>query len=145
MKKKELQQLQDTVLLWAVTWAAIGLAFGIAQLLRTGQVSWIPSLGLGAAAAGLGMGILYALLMVLTEDWRDSLADTPGLAAQLAPQVLCGAGAGVLGGLLAGGFSGALFFGALGAITSTIFNWRRVKEDLRDRAARRKPVKPKAR
>jgi hypothetical protein len=145
MKKKELQRLQDSVLLWTVTWAAIGLAFGIAQLLRTGQVSWIPSLGLGAAAAGFGMGILYALLMILTEGWRDSFADTPGLAAQLAPQVLCGAGAGIMGGLLAGGYSGALFFGALGAITATIFNWKQVKDDLRDRAARRKPVKPKAR
>ena len=58
MKKKELQHLQDMVLLWTVTWAAIGLVFGIAQLLRTGQVSWIPSLGLGAAAAGLGMGVV---------------------------------------------------------------------------------------
>jgi MFS family permease len=145
MKKKDLQHLQDTVLLWTVTWAAIGLAFGIAQLLRTGQVSWIPSLGLGAAAAGFGMGILYALLMVMTAGWRDSLADTPGLAAQLAPQVLCGAGAGVMGGLLAGGFSGALFFGALGAITATIFNWKWVKDDIRERAARRKPLKPKAR
>jgi hypothetical protein len=72
--------------------------------------------------------------MILTEGWRDSFADTPGLAAQLAPQVLCGAGAGIMGGLLAGGYSGALFFGALGAITATIFNWKQVKDDLRDLA-----------
>jgi hypothetical protein len=145
MNKKEIQRLQDMVLLWALTWGVVGLALGIAQVLRTGQVSWIPSLGLGAAAAGLGMGILYAVLMILTDGWRDSLADTPGLPAQLGPQVLCGAGAGVVGGLLAGGFSGALFFGGLGAVTAAVFNWKSVKDELRARAARRKLVKSKAR
>jgi MFS family permease len=145
MRKKELQRLQDTVLLWTITWAVIGLALGIVQLLRTGKVSWIPSLGLGAAAAGLGMGIFYAVLMVLTDNWRDSLADTPGLAAQLGPPVLCGAGAGVVGGLVAGGLSGAAFFGVLGAATAAIFNWKAAREEvLRARAARRKPVQPKA-
>jgi len=144
MKKKELQQLQDTVLLWAVAWGVIGLALGIVQVLRTGQVSWIPSLGLAAAAAGLGMGILYAVLMILTDGWRDSLADTPGLPAQLGPQVVCGAGAGVIGGLLAGGFGGALFFGGLGAVTAAVFNWKSVQQEIRARAAaRRKPLKSK--
>ena len=82
---------------------------GYCQLLRTGHVSWIPSLGLAAAAGGLGMGILYTALMLVTEDWRDSLADTPGMTAQLGPPVLCGTGAGLVAGLLAGGFSGAAF------------------------------------
>ena len=83
MRKSKILQLQDTILLWTITWAVIGLALGVAQLLRTGKVSWIPSLGLAAAAGGLGMGILYTALMLLTENWRDSLADTPGMAAQL--------------------------------------------------------------
>jgi hypothetical protein len=144
MRKKELQKLQDTVLLWTITWAVVGLSLGIVQLLRTGKVSWIPSLGLAAAAAGLGMGILYAGLMIVTENWRDSLADTPGLAAQLGPQVLCGVGAGVFAGLLVGGFGGAFFFAALGGLTAAIFNWKSASEALRTLAARRKTGKAKA-
>src|SRR3954466_11355829 len=91
MRKSKLRQLQDTILLWTIAWAVIGLVLGIAQLLRTGQVSWIPSLGLAAAAGGLGMGILYTALLLLTEDWRDSPADTPGLAGQVGAPGLCGA------------------------------------------------------
>ena len=144
MRKKTLRGLQDTVLLWTLAWAMVGLALGIVQLLRTGQVSWIPSLSLGAAAGGLGIGILYAGLMFLTEDWRDSLADTPGLAAQLGPPVLCGALAGVIAGFLVGGFSGAFFFATVGALTAAMFNWKSAKEELRARAAaRRKGAKGK--
>ncbi len=138
MRKSKLRQLQDTILLWTITWAVTGLVLGIAQVLRTGQVSWIPSLSLAAAAGGLGMGILYTALMLLTEDWRDSLADTPGMAAQLGPLVLCGAGAGVVAGLLVGGFSGAAFFTPLGAVTAAAFNWKSAKEALRERAAARR-------
>jgi hypothetical protein len=142
MRKSVQRQLQDMVLLWPVTWAAVGLVLGVLQLLRTGQVSWIFALGLGAAAAGLGVGILYTGLMVVTNDWRDSLADTPGLLAQLGPQVLCGAGAGLAGGLLAGGLEGALFFGVVGACCAAAFNWKSVKESIAARArskqARRK-------
>ena len=135
---KALRQLQNTVLLWIVSWGVVGVALGIIQLLRTGQVSWIPALGIGATAAGLGVGILYACLMLLTDDWRDSLADTPGLAAQLGPQVLCGAGAGLVAGLLAGGFSGALFFASIGALSAALFNWKTMKDSLATRVARGK-------
>ena len=138
MRKSKILQLQDTILLWTISWAVIGLALGVAQLLRTGKISWIPSLGLAAAAGGLGMGILYTALMLLTENWRDSLADTPGMAAQLGPQVLCGAGAGLVAGLLVGGFSGALFFAPLGAVTAAIFNWKSAQEALRELAAARR-------
>jgi hypothetical protein len=142
--RKAHRQLQDMVLLWTVAWAVIGLALGIAQLLRTGQISWIPGLGLGGAAGGLGIGILYAGLMVLTEDWRDSLADTPGIVAQLGPQVLCGAGAGLIPGLLVGGISGALFFATLGACSAAVFNWRAAQEAMLARAARSKLRKAKS-
>src|SRR3954451_16302046 len=103
MRKSKLRQLQDTILLWTIAWAVLGLVLGIAQLFRTGQVSWIPSLGLAAAAGGLGMGILFIALILVTEKLRGSLADTPAMAAQLGPQVLCGAGAGLVAGLLVGG------------------------------------------
>jgi len=142
--RKALQQLQDMVLLWTVSWAAVGLVLGVAQLLRTGQISWIPGLGLGGAAAGLGIGILYAGLMVLTEDWRDSLADTPGVLAQLGPQVVCGAGAGLIAGLLVGGISGALFFATLGACSAAAFNWKTARESMLARAARGKLSKAKS-
>src|SRR5215212_6852892 len=87
MRKAERQQVQDMVLQWILLWAVLGLVLGIVQLLRTGAVSWIFSLTLGAGAGGLGTGILYAGLMLLTENWRDSLADTPGLPAQVGPQI----------------------------------------------------------
>jgi hypothetical protein len=142
--RKAYRQLQDMVLLWAVAWAVVGLVLGVAQLLRTGEISWIPALGLGAAAAGLGIGILYAGLMVLTEDWRDSLADTPGVVAQLGPHVLCGAGAGLVPGLLVGGISGALFFATLGACSAAAFNWRAARESMLARASRGKLSKAKS-
>ena len=143
MRKAERQRLQDMVLQWSLLWAVIGLVMGIVQLFRTGAVSWIPSLGLGAAAGGLGTGIVYAGLMLVTENWRDSLADTPGLPAQLGPQLLCGVGAGILPGLLVGGVSGALFFGGLGAVTAALINWRSVRESLRPRTPARKPLNAK--
>jgi hypothetical protein len=137
MRKSAIQQLQNSVMLWTVSWAMVGLALGIVQLLRTGEVSWIPGLGLGAAAAGLGMGILYTGLFVMTANWRDSLADTPGVAAHLGPPVLCGLGAGLIAGFLVGGFGGAGFFAALGALTAAAFNWKSAREGLRSRAAAR--------
>jgi hypothetical protein len=60
------------------------------------------------------------------------------MAAQLGPQVLCGAGAGLVAGLLVGGFSGAAFFAPLGALTAAIFNWKSAQEALRERAAARR-------
>jgi hypothetical protein len=145
MRKSVQRQLQDMVLLWAVTWAAVGLALGIVQLLRTGELYWIPALGLGAAAAGLGIGVVYTGLMLVTSDWRDSLADNPALLAQLGPPVLCGAGAGLAGGLLAGGLDGALFFGAVAACWAAVFNWRSVRDSIAARAARSKLTKAKLR
>jgi hypothetical protein len=142
---KPLRQIQHEALRWTLAWAIVGLVIGVVQLLRTGEVFWVPALGGGAAAAGLGMGVLYACLIVVTEDWRDSLADTPGLMAQLGPQVLCGAGAGLVAGLLAGGIGGALFFAALGACSAAVFSWRSVRDSLPPRAARGKPSKAKGR
>ena len=68
--------------------------------------------------------------MALTTEWRDSLEDTPGLLAQAGPQVMCGAGAGLVAGLLAGGMGGAFFFGTLGACTAVGFYWKSVREGL---------------
>lgn len=138
MRKAVQQQLLDMVLKWILVWALVGLGLGIIQLLRTGAVSWIPALSLGAAAGGLCIGGVYAALMVMTEDWRDSLADTPGILAQVGPQVLCGAGAGLIPGFLAGGAGGALFFGGLGACTAAAFNWKGVSEGMRPRVTGRK-------
>jgi hypothetical protein len=143
MRKARRQQLQDMVLQWVIVWALLGLSLGIAQLMRTGAVSWIPALGFGAAAGGLCIGVLYTGLMVLTENWRDSLADTPGVLPQAGVQVLCGAGAGLIPGLVAGGISGGLFFGAIGACTAVAFNWKSVQEGFRHRVTGRKLSKVK--
>jgi hypothetical protein len=137
---KPLRQIQNIALSWAVAWAVVGLAFGIIQLLRTGQVSWIPALGLGATAAGLGVGVLYACLLLVTDNWRDSLADTPGLMAQVGPLVMCGAGAGLAAGLLAGGIGGAFFFAVLGACSAAAFNWKSVRDSMPSRTARGKTL-----
>lgn len=117
-------QVLQVALRWVVAWAAVGMVLGVVQMLRKMEIFWIPALLVGAAAAGLGIGLLYACLMVVTEDWRDSLADTPGLMAQLGPQALCGASAGLVAGLLAGGIGGALFFGALGGCSAVALSWR---------------------
>jgi predicted lipid-binding transport protein (Tim44 family) len=59
--------------------------------------------------------------------------------------VLCGAGAGLAGGLLAGGLDGALFFGAVAACWAAVFNWRSVRDSIAARAARSKLTKAKLR
>jgi len=115
---------------WAAAWAAVGLVLGILLMLGKappfaesgakpdsilGYIFWVPALGGGAAAAGLGIGLIFTGLMALTTGWRESLEDTPGAMAQLGPDVACGAVAGLTAGLLVGGFTGALFFGTLGA------------------------------
>lgn len=143
MRKRERQQLQDMVLQWTLFWGVVGLALGLVQVLRTGAISWILTLGLGAAAGGIGTGILYAGLMMLTEDWRDSLADTPGFFSQAGPQLICGAVAGLIPGLVVGGFGGAIFFGALGACSAAVVNWRSVREGIRRPVAERKIANPK--
>jgi hypothetical protein len=84
---------------------------------------WLPIMALAGAAGGLGVGLLYACLMTVTEEWRNSLeGDT--LTITLGPQVLCGAVAGLAAGLVAGGFGGAAFFAFLGASTAAALNWR---------------------
>src|SRR4051812_32999311 len=143
MRKSKLRQMQDTILLWTIAWAVIGLVLGIAQLLRTGQVSWIPSLGLAAAAGGLGMGILYTALMLVTEDWRGSPGGTPRMGGELGAPVVFGPRARLGGGPFPGGLRGAPFFAPLGAVSAAIFNWKSAKEALRERAAARRKAMSK--
>jgi hypothetical protein len=88
---------------------------------------WIPGMALAGAAAGLGVGLLYAGLMLVTEEWRNGLeGDT--LTIRLGPQVLCGTTAGFVAGLVAGGFGGAAFFALLGACTAAALNWRAARQ-----------------
>jgi len=91
-----------------------------------GSAFWIPALGAGAAAAGLGIGLVYACLMAWTADWRESY-EAPGIVGTLTPYVLCGAAAGLVPGLLVGGFTGALFFAVLGAGSATALNWQAIR------------------
>jgi hypothetical protein len=122
---------------WAATWAAVGLVLGTLLMIgkappfaESGSHSenmlayafWIPTLGGGAAGAGLGIGLVYAALMALTTDWRDSLeGDTA--TVRFGPDVVCGAIAGLIPGLLVGGPSGGLFFAGLGAATGAGSKW----------------------
>jgi hypothetical protein len=92
-----------------------------------GYIFWVPALGGGAAAAGLGIGLIFTGLMALTTEWRESLEDTPGMMARLGPDVLCGAVAGLIAGLLVGGSTGAFFFATLGVCSAAIMKWRSVR------------------
>ena len=133
-----LQQILRVALGWARAWAVAGTLLGILLMLGKalpfteagstpdsflGQWFWVVALGLGAAAAGLGIGILYAGLLIVTEEWRESVEETPGVLAQWGPQVLCGALAGLVPGLLVGGFTGALFFASLAACSAAGLQW----------------------
>jgi hypothetical protein len=123
---------------WTAAWAVAGLVVGILlMLLKTLPFAesarmredefWLPIMALAGAAAGLGVGLVYACLMTVTEEWRNSLeGDT--LTVRLGPQVLCGAVAGILAGLLAGGLGGAFFFAGLGGCTAAALNWRAARE-----------------
>ena len=131
-----LPKLPQVALRWIGAWAVAGLVVGIVLLLLKAlpvgessytasnmSSSWVPVMALAGAAAGLGVGLLNAFLMTLTEEWRNSLeGDT--LAIKLGPQVLCGAAAGLVAGLLAGGLGGAVFFAGLGATTAAALNWK---------------------
>jgi hypothetical protein len=125
---------------WAAAWGAIGLVLG--TLLMVGKAPpfaesgprsdsilayafWIPMLGGGAAGAGLGIGLVYAGLMLLTTDLRDSL-EGEGTMVWLGPELLCGALAGLIPGFLVGGLMGALFFATLGASFAGLMKWRSV-------------------
>jgi hypothetical protein len=137
-----LPQFFLVALKWCAAWAVIGCMLGLLLMLGKAEplaesgakpssifayVFWVPALAGGAAAGGLAIGLIFAGFMTVTTDWRDSLADTPGMLAQVGPQIMCGAGAGLVAGLLAGGIGGALFFGALGACTAAGFYWMSVR------------------
>ena len=124
---------------WAATWAGIGVVLGVMFMLGKappfGQSAtvpasdnmldyafWVPMLGGAAAAAGLGVGILFAVLMIVTADWRDSL-EGEGLMIRMGPDMMCGAAAGLIAGLLVGGITGALFFATLGSFSAAGMNW----------------------
>ena len=137
IRRRPLPKLPQVALQWVSAWAVAGLATGILLMLlkalpfaesgakpTDGEFAlWIPGMALAGAAAGLGVGLLYAGLMMVTEEWRNGLeGDT--LSVRLGPQVLCGAVAGIAAGLLAGGLGGAAFFAFLGACTAAALNWR---------------------
>jgi hypothetical protein len=118
-----LPKLPQLAASWIIAWAVAGLIAGIILRLLKEDASWIPMMVLAGAAAGLGVGLLYAFLMTISQEWRNSLeGDT--LTVRLGPQVACGAVAGLVAGLLAGGFGGAAFFAGLGACTAAALNWR---------------------
>jgi hypothetical protein len=133
-----MQRLTQSAVQWTIGWGAAGVVLGVPLMLikaiaesgaRADDPSfyafWVPALGLGAAAGGLGIGALYAGLMFLTEDWRLQYEqDTPGMKGRLLPPVVCGAAAGLVPGLLVGGFGGAFFFALLAGVTAAAFTWR---------------------
>ena len=115
IRVETLPQVFRVALRWAAAWAAVGFVLGILLMLGKappfaesgakpdsilGYIFWVPALGGGAAAAGLGIGLIFTGLMALTTEWRESLEDTPGAMAQLGPDVACGAVAGLLAGFL---------------------------------------------
>lgn len=123
---------------WAIVWAFAGVVLG--ALLMVGKtlsfngspakatsiwdnVFLVPALGLGGAGGGFGIGILFSLLMAVTEDWRASVEETPGIVGRVGAQTACGAVAGIAAGFLAGGLAGALFFGLLGAFSAAALTW----------------------
>ena len=137
-RARPLPRLPQVALRWTAVWAVGGLVVGICLMLLkalpvaessykpesvSSYVSWVPVIALAGAAAGLGIGLLYACLMALTEEWRNSIEGT-GIMVRLGPLVLCGAAAGLVAGLLAAGFGGALFFALLGACSAAGLNWK---------------------
>ena len=133
-----LRDILRVALRWATAWAAVGLVLGVLLMLGKavpfaasgakpdsilGYWPWVPAMGAGGAAAGLGIGFLYACLMAWSADLRESY-EAPGLVGRLGPFVVCGAAAGLIPGLLAGGITGALFFAFLGACSAAALNWR---------------------
>jgi hypothetical protein len=144
VKRGPLPPFFRLALQWAATWAALGLVLG--TLLMIGKAPafgdsgahsdnilaytfWIPTLGGGAAGAGLGIGLVYAALMALTTDWRDSLEGDTAMV-RFGPDVLCGTIAGLIPGFLVGGLSGGAFFAGLGAATGAAFKWWELRKAL---------------
>jgi MFS family permease len=129
---------------WAVTWAIGGLVIGVLSMLRDtlpfiepsarpdgGVAFWVPVMIGAAAAAGLGIGVIYTGLVAVTTDWRDSLQGD-NWKTRLGPYVLCGAVAGLIAGFLAGGFTGALFFAVLGGGTAAALTWLDLRKGLEE-------------
>ena len=127
---------------WAVAWAIVGLAVGVLSLVRKtlffaeasaspdgGIAFWVPVMIGASAAAGLGIGSIYTGLLAVSADWRDSL-EGDDWKTRLGPYVLCGAAAGLIAGFLVGGFTGALFFAALGACTAGALTWIDIRKGL---------------
>ena len=126
---------------WAVAWAIVGLVVGILSLVRQtlpfmearpddgGVAFWVPVMIGAAAAAGLGIGLIYTGLLAVSADWRDSL-EGDDWKTRLGPYVLCGAAAGLIAGLLAGGLTGALFFAVLGGCTAAALTWMDIRKAL---------------
>ena len=126
------QRLMRSAVQWTVGWGVAGVVLGVPLMLlkmmmesgtRADDLSfyafWVPALGLGAAAGGLGIGVLYAGLLMGTEEWRLQYEqDTPGPKGWLLPPVVCGAASGLIPGLLVGGIGGALFFALLAGSTA---------------------------
>jgi hypothetical protein len=135
---------------WAVTWAIGGLVVGVLSLVRQalpfiepsaradgGIAFWVPVMIGAAAAGGLGIGLIYSGLVVISTDWRDSLQGDDW-KTRLGPYMLCGAVAGLIPGFLVGGFTGALFFAVLGGCTAGALTWLDIRKELN--AARTQPV-----
>ncbi len=127
---------------WSVAWAIVGLVVGVLSLVRQalpfteasarpdgGTAFWVPVMIGAAAAAGLGMGLIYTGLLAVSADWRDSL-EGDDWKTRLAPYVLCGAAAGLIAGFLVGGFSGALFFAVPGGCTAGALTWIEIRKGL---------------
>jgi hypothetical protein len=137
-----MQRLTRSAMQWTIGWGIAGVVLGVPAMLgkiiaKTGALPddslafygfWIPALGLGGAAGGLGIGFLYAALMMGTEEWRLQYEqDTRGVKGWLLPPVVCGAAAGLIPGLLVGGIGGALFFALLAGATAATLTWWEVR------------------
>lgn len=127
---------------WAVAWAIVGLVVSVLSLVRKTlfytETSGSPDGGIAfsvpvmigaAAAAGLALGLIYTGLLAVSADWRDSLQGGDW-KSRLGPYVVCGAAAGLMAGLLVGGFTGALFFAVLGGCTAGALTWIEMRKGL---------------
>jgi MFS family permease len=127
---------------WAVAWAIVGLVVGVLSLVRNalpftepsakpdgGIAFWVPVMIGAAAAAGLGIGLIYTGLLAVSADWRDSLHGDDW-KTRLGPYVLCGAAAGLIAGFLVGGLTGGFFFAVLGGSTAAALTWLDMRKGL---------------
>jgi hypothetical protein len=137
----DIREILRVALRWTMAWAVAGLVMGVSLMLMKAMplaesghqpddvlsyAAWIPGMAIAGAAAGLGMGFLYASLMALTEEWRDSYEGS-GTLSRLGPQVLCGAVAGLVAGVLMLDLGAVLFFAVLGACSAAALNWRAIR------------------